>query len=144
MDPFEFVLALVLIIMIFSVINGFIKRKYGVVDKRRKRHVRGQTDEASSALLEIEQMKQSERAEARKLYESLVREKMEVIKTALTMGYADLELKKLDERLERLVGPEKLTQLLDESPDVQLKEVDLMDEDLQAEIERLQQKREAN
>lgn len=140
MDPFEFVITLVLMIMVFSVINGFIRRKYGGVEKRGRHRARGQVDDASSALLEIERMKLNERAEARKLYESLVREKFEVIKTALTMGYADLELKKLDERLERLVGPEKLTQLLDDSPKVNLKDVDLMDEDLQAEIERLQQK----
>ena len=140
MDPFEFVISIVLIVMIFSVINGFIKRKYGGVETRRRHRTRGKVDDASSALIEIERMKQSERAEARKLYESLAREKIEVIKTALTMGYADLELKKLDERLERLVGPDKLTQLLDESPKVELRDVDLLDEDLQAEIERLQQR----
>jgi len=143
MDPFEFVIALVLMIMVYSTINAFIKRRYGGGDKPRVRHARGQrgqVDDASSALLEIERMKQQERAESRKLFERLAQEKLEVIKTALTMGYGDLELKKLDERLERLVGPDKLTQLLQEDPRVELKEVDLMDADLQAEIERLQQK----
>jgi hypothetical protein len=143
MDPFEFVIALVLMIMIYSTINAFIKRKYGGGEKPRGRHARGQrgqVDEASSALLEIERIKQQERAESRRLFERLAQEKLEVIKTALTMGYGDLELKKLDERLEQLVGPDKLTQLLKEEPKVDLKEVDLMDADLQAEIERLQQK----
>jgi len=142
MDPFEFVIALALMIMVFTTINAFIRRKYGGddrVSRRRTRGRHGQVDEASSALLEIERMKQQERAESRMLFERLAQEKLEVIKTALTMGYADLELKKLDERLERLLGPEKLTQLLKENPRVELTEVDLMDDDLQAEIERLQQ-----
>lgn len=141
MDAFEFVIALMLMIMVYATLNAFIRRKYGVDSSRLRRRTRGkhsQVDEASSALLEIERLKQQERAEARQLYERLAQEKLEVIKTALTMGYADLELKKLDERLERLLGQEKLAQLLEQDPKVELQEVDLLDEDLQAEIERLQ------
>jgi len=144
MGAYEFVIMIVLMGLIFGTINNFIRRKYGGEDKHSRRRARGrngQVGEASSALLEIEQMKQQERAEARKLYERLAQEKLEVIKTALSMGYADLELKKLDERLERLVGPDKLTQLLEENPKVDLRQVDLMDDDLQAEIERLQQQK---
>lgn len=144
MSAYEFVIAIILISLIFGTINTFIRGKYGMGDKRSRHRARGrhgQVDEASSALLEIEQMKQQERAEARKLYERLAQEKLEVIKTALSMGYADLELKKLDQRLERLVGPDKLTQLLEEKPKVDLKQVDLLDDDLQAEIERLQQEK---
>jgi hypothetical protein len=144
MSVYEFVIALVMMCLIFSTINNYLRRKYGGEDKHPRRRARGRNgrvDEASSALLEVEQMKQQERAEARKLYERLAQEKLEVIKTALSMGYADLELKKLDERLERLVGPDKLTQLLEENPKVDLKQVDLMDDDLQAEIERLQQQK---
>jgi hypothetical protein len=147
MDPFEFVIALVLMIMIYGTVNAFIRRKYGGNERTSRRRARGrhgQVDEASSALLEIERLKQQERAESRKLFERLAQEKLEVVKTALTMGYGDLELKKLDERLERLVGPERLTQLLKEEPEVELKEVDMLDADLQAEIERLQQQGQRN
>jgi len=140
MLAYEFVLALTFIICLFSAINALIKRSRGpVVRHKAQRGKEPEVDSATSALLDIERMRQGERKEARKLYERLAQEKLDIIKTAVTMGYDDQELKQLDARLEQLVGPDKLTQLLDETPTVQLQEADLLDDDLQAEITRLQQ-----
>ncbi|MBN2083458.1 hypothetical protein JW859_14780 [bacterium] len=142
MLAYEFVLALTFIICLFTTINALIKRGRGpVIQYKAQRKKEPEMDSAASALLDIERMRQHERAEARKLYERLVLEKLEIINNAVSMGYSDQELKQLDARLERLVGPEKLTQLLDETPTVQLREADLLDEDLQAQITRLQQQR---
>ncbi len=57
--------------------------------------------------------KRRERSEARRMYERLALEKLDVIKTAVAMGYAQSDLKELDARLERLIGAEQLAQLLD-------------------------------
>lgn len=46
----------------------------------------------------------AERKEARKTYERIVMEKLEVMKTALTMGMGKDDLAELDERLEKLIG----------------------------------------
>ena len=130
------VVMIVLVSVIFATINNFIKRRYEALG-RRKRGVDPEADQATGALVEIERMKQQERAGARQQYERLAVEKMQVMRDAIAMGYEEAELKNLDARLEQLVGPERLSQLMEETPDVQLKEVDLLDEDIQAEIDRL-------
>lgn len=56
----------------------------------------------------------AERTAARKLYERLALEKLDVIKTAVAMGYTHDELKALDLRLEQLIGREQLQTLLSE------------------------------
>jgi hypothetical protein len=90
-------------------------------------------------------MKQAERREARKLYERIVMEKLDVMKTAVAMGFERNDLKDLDARLERLVGSDKLQGLLagKGAPDVpdSNTDSDLKDTDLTAEIERLQRSR---
>ena len=53
-----------------------------------------------------------ERGEARATYERLAREKLDVIKTALAMGYDAAELAELDRRLEQLIGAEEFKALL--------------------------------
>lgn len=63
-------------------------------------------------------MQMSERERARKLYERVMMEKLDVIKTAVAMGHGKQELVELDERLERLVGADKLADLLSESTPV--------------------------
>jgi hypothetical protein len=53
----------------------------------------------------------SDRQKALQVYESLAKEKLEVLKTALAMGYTQEDLARLDARLERLIGREQLEQL---------------------------------
>jgi hypothetical protein len=85
-----------------------------------------------------ESMHKRERAEARKTYERIALEKLEVIKTALAMGYTHSELQELDARLERLVGADKLQTLLDGTqPATPVAQPELLDSDLEAEILRL-------
>lgn len=136
MDFWEAVTVITMMSLIFGTINTFIKRRYAVLGQRSEgRH-------ESSALVEIERLRQKERAESRALYERLVKEKLDVINTAVAMGHTHDELAQLDARLERLVGPDKLKQLLDSAPQVKLREIDLMDEDLEGEIQRLTRLRE--
>jgi len=130
------VVMIVLVSVIFATINNFIKRRYEALGRRR-RGADPEADQATGALVEIERMKQQERASARQQYERLATEKMQVMRDAIAMGYEEAELKNLDARLEQLVGPERLGQLMEETPDVRLKDVDLFDEDIQAEIDRL-------
>src|SRR4051812_30047784 len=60
-----------------------------------------------------QRMRAAERREARQTYERIAREKLEVVKAGITMGYSQQELRELDERLERLIGEDKLKTLLD-------------------------------
>ncbi|MCH7471911.1 hypothetical protein IIA79_03055 [bacterium] len=73
----------------------------------------------------------------RTTYERIVKEKLEVIKTALTMGYGENDLERLDARLENLIGREKL-ESLHEHGEIPIIHADLADTDLLKEIERLQ------
>ena len=92
--------------------------------------------------LELERLRARERAEARALYERVVREKLDVIKTAVTMGYSRQDLAALDARLEQLIGTDKLQALL-ATPDAPAAmppsglTQDLLDTDIAAEIEKL-------
>lgn len=89
-------------------------------------------------------MKQAERREARKLYERIVMEKLDVMKTAVAMGFEQNDLRDLDARLERLVGSDKLQGLLSGKeaplPPAVMPENELPDPDLDSEIERLQRR----
>src|SRR5438105_15164726 len=57
-----------------------------------------------------------ERNEARKMYERLAMEKLDVLKSALAMGYKSADLADLDNRLERLLGSDKMSTLLSATP----------------------------
>lgn len=78
-------------------------------------------------------------AKALETYERLAREKLEVMKTALTMGYSDEELKRLDDRLEKLIGKDKLAQILRGDGPAAMADADLLDTQLDHELERLKQ-----
>jgi hypothetical protein len=85
-----------------------------------------------------------EMREARRSIERLTIEKLEVIRTAITMGYSDEELGVLDRRLEKLVGSDKLQYLLNPDP----KKVppishELLDTDLDREVERVSRERQS-
>jgi len=86
----------------------------------------------------LEMMRQRERREARKLYERIVTEKLDVIRTALAMGQTKDDLVELDVRLEQLIGTDELKSLLHKKvPKAPELKTDLMDADLEAEVERL-------
>ncbi|MCB1219594.1 MAG: hypothetical protein H7A35_01890 [Planctomycetales bacterium] len=77
----------------------------------------------------------AERDKALDVYRDLAREKMDVIKTAVAMGYSEGELDKLDRRLEKLIGREKLEEIIDGGlPEADL---DMRDRDLLRELKRL-------
>lgn len=57
-------------------------------------------------------MQRRERIQAREMYERIVNEKLDVIKTAVAMGRDDQEIDLLDERLERLIGSREMAKLL--------------------------------
>ncbi len=78
------------------------------------------------------QLNHRAREESRKLYERIVLEKLDVMKTAIAMGYSTEDLSDLDARLEKLVGSEKLKSLLN-SEDPKPPQVD--DDLLQVELE---------
>lgn len=58
--------------------------------------------------------KYRERERAREMYENLIAEKLDVLKTAIAMGMSRSELDYLDRRLEDLIGTDKMRALLDE------------------------------
>lgn len=59
----------------------------------------------------VQQVASADRQKALQVYENLCREKLEVIKTALAMGYSQEDLARLDARLERLIGKDELQKL---------------------------------
>jgi hypothetical protein len=62
-----------------------------------------------------QRMKAGERREARLAYERIAHEKLEVLKTGITMGYSQQELRELDTRLEKLIGEDQIKKLMDPS-----------------------------
>jgi hypothetical protein len=77
--------------------------------------------------------------DSRKLYERLAREKLDVLRTAITMGYKEDQLAELDARLERLVGADKLEGLLADKPQTPPIKAVLAQADLETEMERIRQ-----
>jgi len=75
-----------------------------------------------------ELIRKSERSAARKMYERLVLEKLDVIKTAVAMGFPRNDLAELDSQLERLIGQEQMQKLLDKkAPGLLLPSQELLD-----------------
>ena len=60
-----------------------------------------------------ERHRRRERAAARRMYERVMHHKLEVIETALAMGFSHDQAKDLDRRLEQLIGAERMKTLLD-------------------------------
>ncbi len=154
MDPFSMVVLIVLIMAIASVAKSVAGKGHS---RRRTRKAEsgdkydyqawseGQraNERQTKKELELFKLRKAERDEARKLFERVVMEKLDVMKTAISMGMDKTDLEALDSRLEKLIGREKLESLINE--DIEVPEVtgDLLDTDLQSEIDRLQQ-RQAN
>ena len=59
------------------------------------------------------QQARAERERARRLFERMMQEKLDVIKTAVAMGFSRDDLSFLDQRLEQLIGAEQMQSLLD-------------------------------
>jgi hypothetical protein len=55
---------------------------------------------------------QDERFKALEAYQQLASEKLDVIKTAIAMGYNEQELNRLDARLEQLIGADAVQKLV--------------------------------
>lgn len=92
---------------------------------------------------EIERIRAQDRADARALYERITRDKLDVIKTAVAMGADQQQLRQLDQRLEELIGSDKLHALLEgrDTGAPPLKD-ELLDLDLSQELEHLKRDRE--
>ena len=58
-------------------------------------------------------IKAGERERLRRMYERLALEKLDVIKTAVTMGYKQADLTELDSRLESVIGSQAMQRLLE-------------------------------
>jgi hypothetical protein len=67
------------------------------------------------------------------MYERLVSEKLDVIKTAIAMDYGSGELAELDRRLERLIGKDELTKLLKQGGELPQVSQELANTDLTTE-----------
>ncbi|HES58224.1 MAG TPA: hypothetical protein ENO21_02215 [Firmicutes bacterium] len=87
--------------------------------------------------IQLYKLKKAERDAARQTYERLVKEKLDVMRTALSMGMEKDALAELDTRLEKLIGQGKLERLLDEEIAVPEPTAELRDADLEAELLRL-------
>jgi hypothetical protein len=83
------------------------------------------------------------REQALQVYKELAKDKLDVVKTALAMGYKDDDIARLDARLESLVGQDKLAELIHGSGPEVLANADLLDTQLDNELQRLKQSREA-
>lgn len=99
----------------------------------RVQPVAGQAQAAAKPAMPV--LGKQERQKALDAYKALVHEKMEVIKTALAMGYSAAELERLDARLEKLIGREQLANIMAGVPPQPSPE--LLDRDLSSERERL-------
>ena len=90
-----------------------------------------------------EAAKRRERAVARQMYERLALEKLDVIKTAVAMGYEQDALDELDKRLEHLIGTDALQRLLDaQVPGVPETPGEMLRAELTEELARVRRERE--
>lgn len=86
--------------------------------------------------------KRKERIEARKMYERLALEKLDVMKTAIAMGYTKNELGALDQRLEQLIGSQQMQALLsDSTPGIPVAPGELLQTELTAELDEIKRLR---
>ena len=90
-----------------------------------------------------ERHRRKERAAARRMYERVIHHKLEVIETALAMGFSHDQVKTLDQRLEQLIGAERMKSLLDDkTPGIPTTGELPVDDDLNREIVALRKERE--
>jgi hypothetical protein len=83
----------------------------------------------------VQQVASPDRQKALQVYENLVKEKLDVVKTALAMGYNQDDLARLDARLEQLIGKEQLEKL--SRGEVPTASPDLLKNDIREELAKL-------
>jgi hypothetical protein len=89
------------------------------------------------------QQARAERERARRLFERLIDEKLDVIKTAVAMGFSRDDLSYLDQRLEQLIGTEQMQTLLDSRvPRTPPVNTEMQQADLDAELSAMRQQQE--
>jgi ABC-type multidrug transport system fused ATPase/permease subunit len=81
--------------------------------------------------------RQQDQREARQSYERIVREKLEVMKTAIAIGYSQSEMAELDRRLEQLIGADRIAGLLHDQPKTPAITQELLDADFQTEMQKI-------
>ena len=87
--------------------------------------------------------RRKERAAARRMYERVMHHKLDVIESALAMGFDSVQVKELDSRLTQLIGAERMKSLLDPAtPGIPSTGELPSDEDMREEIEHLRRERE--
>jgi hypothetical protein len=141
MEMFSIGLMIVMVVLA-SAYAKVIMHRAGVAPHkpRGKAVAASEPDHAAQQIVELEKLRIQERKEARALVERLIQAKLDTINNAVAMGASDKELERLDARLEKIVGGDKLKALL-EGKDLDSHDADLRDTDLNAEIERLRQVR---
>jgi hypothetical protein len=82
-------------------------------------------------------MTKNERDKALEVYRDLAKEKLDVMKNAIAMGYTESELESLDKRLEKLIGRDKLEEIIDGG--LPQADHDMLDRDLLRERQRLRE-----
>ena len=87
----------------------------------------------------IQSVEERGKDRVRKMYAELVKEKLDVIKTALAMGHSSDEIRDLDKRLEKLIGTEKMLKTLKKGKPDPKAELSLKDADLLAEFDKQSQ-----
>lgn len=66
----------------------------------------------ADTVLELEKLRLADRREERQLFERLAIEKLDVIKTAVAMGYSEQQLHELDARLKEHIGDAGMAELV--------------------------------
>ena len=89
----------------------------------------------------IDSVQRRERREIREKYMELIKEKLDVIKTALAMGKSDSEIEALDKRLEKLIGTEKMLRTLKKGKVKDIGQEAMLDQDVVEELELLRKSR---
>ncbi len=130
---------MVAIIILASAFARVITFKAGIQPHRKGQGQQAPvSDSGAQHIVELEKLKIQERKEAREMVERLVQAKLDVINNAIAMGASDKELERLDARLEKLVGQDRLRSLL-EGKDLDTHDPDLHDTSLNAEVHRLRE-----
>ena len=90
----------------------------------------------------IDSVGRREKDKIRGQYMELIKEKLEVIKTALAMGHSDSQVKDLDRRLEKLIGTEKMLETLSAAKAEEVSKQAMQSGDLIDEAELMRKARE--
>lgn len=137
----EALIALILLIPLGAIATAiYVVLRRSITAEIKKARLAG----GDSSVAEVARINAEDRARSRELYERITNNKLEVIKTALAMGYKEQELKELDARLEKLIGSEQLNSLLDaQGGAIPPPTEELLNLDLSQELESLKRDREA-